>query len=111
MTDRISLKTLEASIPVNVADLIALSDADLRKIMARAVTAIFIKTNVVVLGVLIILVIMDIVMIYKGTILPEQRLVDGDILMALVGATTVQLAAIMVAISNYLFPSPKTGQK
>ena len=41
----------------------------------------------------------------------DYRIVDGNTLMALIGATVVQAGIAFLAITRFLFPSPKTDDK
>ena len=41
----------------------------------------------------------------------DDRIVTENVLMALLGATTVQVGTIMVSISAYLFPRRQTGDE
>ena len=44
-----------------------------------------------------------------GIWIPDYRIVDGQTLMTLIGATVVQAGIAFVAITRFLFPNPKGG--
>ena len=79
-------------------------DADLRDWMARVVIPAFLWANGVTLGAVALLAVLDEVNIYWDLIAPDERIIGGQVIMTLLGATTVQVGAIAVAIAGYLFP-------
>jgi len=79
-------------------------DADLRKRMAYWIIGAFIAANVVTLIALGILARLDQGNIAAKLIEPGDRIITSQVFMALLGATTVQVGAIMVIIARYLFP-------
>ena len=88
----------------SVHEQIALQDAALRRWMARFVIPAFIKANILTLIPLGVLVVVDEVNIVKHLIAPGDRIIGGQVIMALLGATTVQVGTIAVVIARYLFP-------
>jgi hypothetical protein len=43
-------------------------------------------------------------MVNTGLVKSTERIIDSKVVMSLVGATTVQMGAILVTIASYLFP-------
>jgi len=88
----------------SVTEQVELGELEMRKKASEDITNIFIKANTFVLGFLAALVAADwVIIISTGKV--EYRLVDKEIIMMLLGATTVQLGIIMVSMSRFLFPS------
>jgi hypothetical protein len=79
-------------------------DADLREWMAKFVIPAFLKANAVTLGAIALLAILDEGNIVTRLIAPGERIISGQVIMALLGATTVQVGTIAVIIARYLFP-------
>lgn len=52
----------------------------------------------------------DYVAIYQGVIEPSERLVTENVLMAIIGATIVQLGASVIAIVYSFFKAPKLDE-
>ena len=72
--------------------------------MALRVVRAFIVANSVTLAALAVLVALDEFNIAWHLIGPGERIVGSQVIMALLGATTVQVGAIAVIIARYLFP-------
>jgi len=72
--------------------------------MAYWIIGAFIAANVVTLIALGILARLDQGNIAAKLIEPGDRIITSQVFMALLGATTVQVGAIMVIIARYLFP-------
>ena len=89
---------------VSVADHVALQDANLRKNVAYCTIGTFIGANLVTLIALGYLARLDQSNIASKLITPGDRIITSQVFMALLGATTVQVGAIMVIIERYLFP-------
>lgn len=89
---------------LSVADRIALQDADLRQWMTNRMVRAFIWANGVTLGALGSLVVLDEINIGVHLISPADRIVTHQVLMVLLGATTVQVGTIAAIIARYLFP-------
>jgi len=106
---RQSLSSLTDEAPVTVADKIALSDAGLRKLVAIAIVAAFLLVNAMVLWGVWMAFKQDIAMLSRPetNFTPKDRLVTTELLMTLVGATTVQLGALIVLMGKYIFPAPR----
>lgn len=47
---------------------------------------------------------LDLALLRQTLIKPDERLVTTEVVMTVIGATTVQLGAIMYTIARYLFP-------
>lgn len=94
---------------LSVDDQIKKQDADLREWMANRVVPSFLWANGLTLGALAILVVLDEVNIGLRLIAPGDRIITGQVFMALLGATTVQVGAIAVIITRYLFPDRSHG--
>jgi hypothetical protein len=86
-----------------------ISDAGLRKVVAIAIVVAFLVVNALVLLGVWIAFKEDIELLTRnGTNFgPKDRLVTTELLMTLVGATTVQLGALIVLMGKYIFPAPK----
>jgi hypothetical protein len=90
---------------ISVADHVALQDANLRKWMVDRVVPAFLKANGLTLIALAVLVVLDEINIASHLIAPGDRIITEKVIMALLGATTVQVGAIAALIARYLFPS------
>jgi hypothetical protein len=89
---------------LSVADHVALQDADLRKWMADQVVPAFVRANGLTLAALAVLVVLDEINVAVHLIAPGDRIITEKVIMALLGATTVQVGAIAALIARYLFP-------
>jgi hypothetical protein len=78
--------------------------ADLRRRVAYWIIGTFIGTNLVTVIALGILAWLDQSNIQAKLMMPGDRIITSQTFMALLGATTVQVGAIMVIIARYLFP-------
>lgn len=103
--DRISLE--EASQPVSVENRIALGEHEMRRNVAYAVIATFALLNLTVFALLTWFDSCDRALIVAGKLEPERRLLSTELLMTIVGATTVQMGAIAYIVATYLFPKPR----
>jgi hypothetical protein len=79
-------------------------DANLRKHVAYWIIGTFIGANLVTLIALGLLAWLDQNNIASKLIAPADRIISNQVFMSLLGATTVQVGAIMVIIARYLFP-------
>lgn len=89
---------------LSVDDQIKQGDAAARKWMAPVVVGALILGNVVILVGLGVLVRLDQANVVGKVIAPADRIVNSQVIMALLGATTVQVGAIAAIIARYLFP-------
>ena len=78
--------------------------SDLRDWMAKVVIPAFLKANVATLVAIAVLAILDEFNIAWDWIAAGDRIISAQVIMALLGATTVQVGAIAVLIARYLFP-------
>jgi hypothetical protein len=101
----ISLDKEVDQVGISVADHVALQDANLRKWMVDRVVPAFLKANGLTLIALAVLVVLDEINIASHLIAPGDRIITEKVIMALLGATTVQVGAIAALIARYLFPS------
>lgn len=79
----------------------------IRKDMARRISWLFLIGNLFVIIVISVSFYYDITLLQENKISSEGRLVDAKVLMALIGATTVQVGALMLSISGYFFKHRK----
>ena len=101
----ISLDKEAERVRLSVTDQIALQDADLRKWMADRVVPAFLKANGLTLAAVAVLVVLDEINIASHLIAPGDRIITEKVIMAVLGATTVQVGAVAALIARYLFPS------
>lgn len=87
-----------------VSDQIALRDVAIREQFARTMMTLFGVTNVFVLIALGLVFAYDMVELRAGLITPSDRIVDARVVMALLGATTVQLGAVVYIMARAIFP-------
>ena len=102
--DAVGLDEVTVTDAVSVGDQIAFGEFELRKETAKRILQIFGAVNVAVLIGLAFAFGFDVSLLRGGVITPADRLITGEVIMALLGATTVQLGAIMYTIARYLFP-------
>ncbi len=102
--DVVSLDREAAREGLSVADRVTLQDADLRKWMAESVVPAFLWANGLTLAAVAVLVLLDEVNVAAHLIAPGDRIISAQVIMALLGATTVQVGAIAALIARYLFP-------
>jgi hypothetical protein len=102
--ERVSLdQEVEAFSP---PDPIALGDLEIRKNFANRVMVLFAIANVGALIGLAIVFWQDCVQLAAGLTKPADRIIDGKVIMALLGASTVQLGTVIYTITRAIFPSP-----
>ncbi len=73
--------------------------------MTQRIGRAFLQVNGVVLATVLVMFVVDCVFLGIGKLQAADRLVSTNVLMALIGATTVQLGAIVILMGKYLFPS------
>jgi hypothetical protein len=83
---------------------VVMEDAATRKWMASRVVWTLIGADVVTLFCLGALVCLDQRNISYSVIAPADRVVSSQVIMTLLGATTVQVGVIAAIIARYLFP-------
>lgn len=91
---------------LRIKDENAEAERQLRKSAADRVINIFLVSNLAILAAVILASACDYLLIFKGTLHSDDRLISGKVIMALIGATTVQLGTVMLTIYRYLFPGP-----
>jgi hypothetical protein len=82
----------------------AAAERELRKFAAGVIIKVFAVVNIVILIAVAVAATADYYFIYQKALIAKERLIDNRVIMSLVGATTVQLGAIMVTIYGYIFP-------
>jgi len=90
----------------STADTIAIGDLEIRRNFANRVMALFALANVGALFGLAIVFWQDCHQLAAGLIKPSDRIIDGKVIMALLGATTVQLGTVIYTITRAIFPTP-----
>jgi hypothetical protein len=91
---------------VSVQDTIALGDANLRKWVALAIVTTFVLANAIVLAGVWLMFQQEVAALRDHVYGAADRVITSHLLMALVGATTVQLGALTILMGKYLFPAP-----
>jgi hypothetical protein len=76
-----------------VDDEVALGDLEIRKKVTTHILWLFAAANVVVLAGLAIIYYGDLSLLQVGKITPAERIINSNVVMTLLGATTVQLGA------------------
>jgi hypothetical protein len=89
---------------LSVQDRIALRTQYLREWVAGGIMVLFILANALMLYVVYRLVWLDQANLEAHLITPVDRIISNQVIMALLGATAVQVGAIAVIIARYLFP-------
>jgi len=90
----------------SVSDQVLLSDAQTRKVLSRQIMNMFVIVNGFTLVLLAGLVLLDQYDLAVRLVKPGDRLVGEQVLIALLGATTVQLGTIAVIMARYVFKAP-----
>ncbi|MGH8559260.1 MAG: hypothetical protein ACRESZ_17785 [Methylococcales bacterium] len=88
------------------ADSIRANDS-LRRMMTEEILPLFKVINKYVLLFVGLAMLIDTALISIGSIEAEQRLINSEVIMALIGAATVQVGSIVFTISAYLFPKSR----
>ena len=87
------------------ADKVLLGDLELRTNFARNVMLLFATANTFVLVGLGVVFWQDCVQLAAHEIVSNERIIDGRVIMALLGATTIQLGTVIYTITRAIFPS------
>jgi hypothetical protein len=93
---------LEAGL--SVRDHIDVEELELRKTISKVIVGSFVFINLIVLIMISAIYAIDTFLIHSKTLDHDGRLVTSNVLLSIIGATTVQLGAIAIAISYWLFP-------
>jgi hypothetical protein len=89
---------------VSADDQVALGDLAIRKSFARNIIWLFTGVNVIVLIGVGLIFNADCQQISARQIAPAQRIISSHVVMALIGATTVQLGTVVLTIAQAIFP-------
>ncbi len=91
----------------SAADRVALGDLEIRKAFARNVVVMFAVANAFVLVGLGVVFWQDGLQLAARQVKPDERIINAQVIMAMIGATTVQLGAVIYTITRAVFPSPQ----
>jgi CRISPR/Cas system-associated protein Csm6 len=100
----VSLEKEAERVGLSVADQLRMRDQALREWLANKVMPSFLWANGLALGAIVLLVALDEINIYFRLAAPGDRIVSSQVIMTLLGATTVQVGVIAAIIARYLFP-------
>jgi len=89
---------------LTVRERIDLAELQLRSEIARRIIRQFLKVNGYVLAFIAVLFLIDEFNLYTKTVDASSRIITANVIMAVIGATTVQFGAIAFAVSQWLFP-------
>ncbi len=101
----VPLSTLAEPVHVTVGEKIALTDARVRAHVSYAIAGAFVFANVVTLAGVAYIFHADNANIVAKTTASSDRVITPRVVMAIVGATTIQLGALAITIGKYLYPS------
>ncbi len=90
--------------PITIAEKIALTDSRVRTHISYAVAGTFLMANLLILAGVAYVFHADDLDLAAKIIAPKDRIVTADVLIAVVGGTTVQLGALAITMGKYLFP-------
>jgi hypothetical protein len=109
MPDRtVLLAHVERDVPENI--LRELGTIKLRRDFSKRITFIFGGTSCAVLLIIVILIVIDLILFWNyGLEYARQRMIDRGVVKTLIGASVVQLGALMIAIAHNLFPTERRG--
>ncbi len=91
---------------VPVADRIALGDLGIQRRFANTTFILFIVTNLFLLAALGLVFWQESVQLAAGLIGANERIIDARVVIALLGATTVQLGAVIYTMARAIFSLP-----
>jgi hypothetical protein len=100
----VSLDTVAARVGLSFHERIALRTQYLREWVAGGIMLLFILANALMLYAVYRLVWLDQSNLEAHLITPADRIISNQVIMALLGATAVQVGAIAAIIARYLFP-------
>jgi hypothetical protein len=92
-------------------DPIALGDLEIRKNFADRVMILFAIANIGALIGLAIVFWQDCVQLAGHLVKPTERIINERVIMALLGATTVQLGTVIYTITRAIFPSQRDHER
>ena len=87
---------------LTVRERVELSDAEMRKDVVKNLTSFFIKVNGFVIGGIFVMYVIDMILLFSGR--EPIKIINTDVILAIIGGTTVQLGALMIIMGKYLFP-------
>lgn len=99
----VPLSTFEG--PATVAESIALTDARVRAHISYAIAGAFVLANILTLAGVAYIFHEDNVNIVSGIMTKADRVVTPNVVMTIIGATTIQLGALALTMSKYLYPT------
>lgn len=105
----VGLRTVERDF--TVPEQIALRDVAIRERFASTVLWLFVATNAFVMTALGILYWQDVTQLVAGRIAPADRIIDAHVVITLLGATTVQLGAVIYTLARAIFPTTSNAQE
>ena len=76
----------------------------LRKKLASSIMSTFLWINGTVLLLIVGMYVADCIFLSNGVIKSSERVIGANVIMSIVGATTIQLGAIAASLSRWLFP-------
>ncbi len=79
-------------------------DNFLRIVLVLAMITLFVALNFFVIDLISRALDVDVAMIQQKQITPADRLITDNVLVSLIGATVVQLGAVILAMAHYFFP-------
>lgn len=109
LASEVNLSTVERSFRTPEQE-IALGDLQIRKNFATRIMVVFAIANIFVLIGLYVVFRQDGLQLAAGQVKATERIVDGKVIMALLGATTVQLGTVIYTITRAIFPSAGAGK-
>lgn len=107
LSDNYTFKDVVEKIEMSVQDRLLITESSLRNELARKIIKTFVAVNSAVLLLIIAFGVSDAVLVINKIINANERLITTQVLLTVIGATTVQLGAIAVTLSNWLFPKTK----
>lgn len=110
LTQKNTISTFEVGLNKEVAafstaDQIALGDLEIRKQFAAQIIKLFVFSNLFVMVALGVCFWSDYTQIASRLISEDHRIIDNKVIMALLGATTVQLGAVIYTMTQAIFPT------
>lgn len=89
---------------LSVKEKIDLAELELRSEIARNIIKQFVRVNLCVLAMVVVVFLFDALLVYRDVIHANDRIINSNVVMTIIGATTVQFGAIAFAVSQWLFP-------
>lgn len=89
---------------LTVRDRLDLAELNLRSEIAQKIIAEFIRANYAIISFLLAIFAVESLFLFFGRLEPGNRIIGSNVIMALIGATTVQFGAIALLVSQWLFP-------